>query len=78
MVGKYDNTGYFGELALMYNQPRAATIRAATTGTLWAMNRITFRRILLKSACKKRKMYEGLLENVPMLKTLEVWHFNSI
>lgn len=71
MVGKYDNSGSFGELALMYNLPRAATIQAVTAGSLWAMGRQTFRRILLKSACKKRKMYEALLENVPMLKTLE-------
>lgn len=72
LVGKYDNAGSFGELALMYNLPRAATIQAVTPGALWAMDRQTFRRILLKSACKKRKMYESLLENVPMLKTLEV------
>lgn len=70
-VGKYDNSGSFGELALMYNLPRAATIQAVTSGALWAMDRHTFRRILLKSACRKRKMYEALLENVPMLKTLE-------
>lgn len=71
LVGKYDNSGSFGELALMYNLPRAATIRAVTSGALWAMDRQTFRRILLKSACRKRKMYESLLESVPMLKTLE-------
>jgi len=72
-VGSYGNSGSFGELALMYNQPRAATIRATSPGSLWAMDRITFRRILLKSACKKRKMYESLLEKVPMLKTLELY-----
>ena len=71
-VGKYDTSGSFGELALMYNLPRAATIQAVTSGALWAMERTTFRRILLKSACRKRRMYESLLENVPMLKTLEV------
>jgi cAMP-dependent protein kinase regulator len=27
LVGKCDNTGSFGELALMYNMPRAATIQ---------------------------------------------------
>ncbi|KAK8384199.1 hypothetical protein O3P69_009144 [Scylla paramamosain] len=70
-VGKYDNAGSFGELALMYNLPRAATIQAVSSGSLWAMDRNTFRRILLKSACRKRKMYECLLESVPMLKTLE-------
>ncbi|GBL88941.1 cAMP-dependent protein kinase type II regulatory subunit [Araneus ventricosus] len=71
LVGKYDNAGSFGELALMYNMPRAATIEAASDGSLWAMNRQTFRRIVLKSAFKKRKEYEKLLEGVPMLQTLE-------
>lgn len=41
-------------------------------GTLWAMDRTTFRRIVLKTACKKRKMYETLLETVPMLRALTV------
>ncbi|OQR66878.1 cAMP-dependent protein kinase type II regulatory subunit-like [Tropilaelaps mercedesae] len=36
-VGKYDSQGSFGELALLYNQPRAATIQAMTEGSLWAM-----------------------------------------
>lgn len=40
LVGKYDNVGSFGELALMYNMPRAATIEAASDGSLWAM--VTF------------------------------------
>ncbi|RLU23067.1 hypothetical protein DMN91_005345 [Ooceraea biroi] len=67
----YDNRGAFGELALLYNMPRAATVKAITLGTLWAMDRQTFRRILLKSAYKKRKMYENLINKVPMLKSLE-------
>ncbi|XP_048740174.1 cAMP-dependent protein kinase type II regulatory subunit-like isoform X3 [Ostrea edulis] len=71
IVGKYENKGSFGELALMYNQPRAATIVATSEGSLWAMDRETFRRIVLKNAYNKRKMYENLLENVPMLKTLD-------
>lgn len=36
-VGKYDNKGSFGELALMYNTPRAATIVATEEGALWAL-----------------------------------------
>ncbi|CAH0551066.1 unnamed protein product [Brassicogethes aeneus] len=72
-IHTYDNAGSFGELALLYNMPRAATIKAVTTGSLWAMDRQTFRRILLKSAFKKRKMYETLIESVPMLKTLQAY-----
>uniref|UniRef100_A0A2M4BRY2 cAMP-dependent protein kinase type II regulatory subunit n=2 Tax=albitarsis series TaxID=58233 RepID=A0A2M4BRY2_9DIPT len=70
-IHTYDNRGSFGELALLYNMPRAATIQAETDGKLWAMDRQTFRRILLKSAFRKRKMYEALLDSVPMLKTLQ-------
>lgn len=47
-------------------------MQAETNGLLWAMDRQTFRRILLKSAFKKRKMYEELLNSVPMLKALQV------
>jgi len=70
-VGGYDGAGSFGELALLYNQPRAATVQAETEGSLWAMDRITFRRIVLKNAFKKRQMYENLIDSVPMLKELE-------
>lgn len=38
-VGRYDNHGSFGELALMYNTPRAATIIATTEGALWGLVR---------------------------------------
>ena len=52
-MGCYDNTGSFGELALMYNTPRAATIIARTEGCLWALDRSVFRKIVLQSAFKK-------------------------
>lgn len=72
-VGSYNNSGFFGELALMYNMPRAATIVASTTGTVWGLDRLTFRRIVLKSAFNKRKKYERLIEGVPLLKTLDMY-----
>lgn len=71
-VASYNGSGSFGELALMYNMPRAATVQAESEGTLWAMSRVTFRRVVLKNAFKKRQMYEKLIDSVPMLKSLEV------
>ena len=41
---------------------------------LCCQDRATFRRIVLKSAYQKRKMYEQLLENVPMLQEMNVSH----
>lgn len=70
-VGQYDNKGSFGELALMYNAPRAATIVATTAGNLWAMDRQTFRKIVVKATAKKRRMYEDFLKNVEVLSVLK-------
>jgi len=72
-VGSCQNKGSFGELALMYNMPRAATIQSAGDGMLWAMDRQTFRRIVLRNAFQKRKMYESLLEKVPLLSSLNAY-----
>lgn len=71
LVGNYENQGSFGELALMYNTPRAATIVASTEGVLWALDRMTFRRIICNAASQKRQMYQDLLVSVPMLSNLE-------
>uniref|UniRef100_A0A8C7UUG2 cAMP-dependent protein kinase type II regulatory subunit n=1 Tax=Oncorhynchus mykiss TaxID=8022 RepID=A0A8C7UUG2_ONCMY len=72
VVGSYDNQGSFGELALMYNTPRAATIIATSVGALWCMDRLTFRRIIVKNNHKKRKMYEAFIESLPLLTSLQV------
>ncbi|XP_062283378.1 protein kinase, cAMP-dependent, regulatory, type II, alpha A isoform X2 [Scomber scombrus] len=70
-VGQYNNKGSFGELALMYNTPRAATISATQDGALWGLDRATFRRLIVKANAKKRRMYECFIESVPLLKSLE-------
>ncbi|XP_042077908.1 endoplasmin [Haplochromis burtoni] len=72
LVGCYDNRGSFGELALMYNTPRAATIIATSPGALWCLDRLTFRRIIVKNNAKKRKLYEAFIETLPLLTSLEV------
>lgn len=38
----------FGDLALIYSKPRAATIVATTIGKLWKLDRLAFRSILMK------------------------------
>jgi len=66
-VGDKSDGGSFGELALMYNQPRAATCKAKTDLSLWAIDADTYRRILMGSTLRKRKSYEDFLEKVDIL-----------
>jgi cAMP-dependent protein kinase regulator len=40
----------FGELALLYNAPRAATIKSKTDCILWALDRETFKNIVQDAA----------------------------
>ncbi|ROV96284.1 hypothetical protein VMCG_07711 [Cytospora schulzeri] len=78
-VGAIEAGGSFGELALMYNAPRAATIISAEAhSTLWALDRVTFRRILMESTFQRRRMYESFLEEVPLLKTLTPYERSKI
>ena len=60
----------FGELALMYGHPRAATVLSIEPSTLWSLDRITFRTIILKAAHRRRTMYEQFLSSVTLLSSL--------
>lgn len=78
-VGNIQAGGSFGELALMYNAPRAATVISVEGGcTLWALDRITFRRILMESTFARRRMYETFLEEVPLLASLTPYERSKI
>eukprot|EP00308_Calcidiscus_leptoporus_P000358 CAMPEP_0119357956 /NCGR_PEP_ID=MMETSP1334-20130426/6257_1 /TAXON_ID=127549 /ORGANISM="Calcidiscus leptoporus, Strain RCC1130" /LENGTH=1049 /DNA_ID=CAMNT_0007372323 /DNA_START=84 /DNA_END=3233 /DNA_ORIENTATION=+ len=72
-VMKYSTAGgtnpCFGELALMYSKPRAATVKALSDGQLWAMDRQAFRHILMKSSSTSLMK---TLRSVDVLKSLSV------
>ncbi|NWS75556.1 KAP0 kinase, partial [Crotophaga sulcirostris] len=71
--------GSFGELALIYGTPRAATVKAKTNVKLWGIDRDSYRRILMASisladaTLRKRKMYEEFLSKVSILESLDKW-----
>ncbi|SPO31898.1 probable cAMP-dependent protein kinase type II regulatory chain [Ustilago trichophora] len=60
----------FGELALLYAQPRAATVLSTSPCTLWALDRITFRSILMETNSRRRALYEKFLMDVPLFERL--------
>ncbi|NXD55369.1 KAP0 kinase, partial [Corvus moneduloides] len=77
--------GSFGELALIYGTPRAATVKAKTNVKLWGIDRDSYRRILMASiphnlelcfggnTLRKRNMYEKFLSKVSILESLDKW-----
>uniref|UniRef100_T1KA67 Cyclic nucleotide-binding domain-containing protein n=1 Tax=Tetranychus urticae TaxID=32264 RepID=T1KA67_TETUR len=65
--------GSFGELALIYGTPRAATVKAKVDCKLWAIDRDTYRRILMGSTIRKRKLYEEFLNKISLFESLDKW-----
>ncbi len=68
LVNSYCDGDSFGELAIMYNAPRAATCIARDGAVkLWALDRSSFKVILMKAAISKRQLYKAFLREVPIL-----------
>lgn len=63
----------FGELALLYNAPRAATIIASTDAKLWQLDRNTFNHIVKGASQQRREQYETFLDSVPILKHIDLY-----
>lgn len=66
----YGPGGSFGELALMYNCERAATVRATAPSRLWTMDLSTFRRSLATTASSQIVSRCEFLRKVPFLAEL--------
>jgi len=67
----YEPGESFGELALLYNAPRAATITVISDGCLlWSLERLAFTSIIKTSVRKKREKYDDFLGKVEILKCM--------
>mmetsp|Transcript_34524 Transcript_34524/g.64424 ORF Transcript_34524/g.64424 Transcript_34524/m.64424 type:complete len:1231 (-) Transcript_34524:65-3757(-) len=57
----------FGELALLYNTPRKATVRALRRTTLWVLTRAQFCMVMKLKSDVRVKEYERLIDSVSLL-----------
>lgn len=74
----YEPGEAFGELALLYNAPRAATITTKTPALLWSLDRATFNHIVKDSASKKRERYDNFLKSVKILQSMDAYERSKL
>ena len=66
----------FGELALMYSAPRAASIIAKTDGHLWALHRYAFRQVLAQQS--GRQELTSTLRRMDLFNNLKTESTNNL
>ena len=70
-VGSYKPGQSFGELALLYSCTRAATIKATSSCTCWAVDAATFRKVAIRSKQGAARGRLDFLKKVPLLQGLD-------
>ncbi|XP_034134673.1 cGMP-dependent protein kinase 1 isoform X2 [Drosophila guanche] len=78
LVGNFGPATVFGELAILYNAPRQATIKAATDARVWKIERETFRTIMQISGSREREENLQFLRSVPFLQELDKSLLNKV
>ena len=78
LIKVYESGDSFGELALLYNAPRAATIKSIEDGILFALDRETFNHIVKDASANKRTRYEDFLSKVEILESMDPYERSKI
>uniref|UniRef100_A0A4W3JVB9 Protein kinase cGMP-dependent 1b n=1 Tax=Callorhinchus milii TaxID=7868 RepID=A0A4W3JVB9_CALMI len=60
----------FGELAILYNCTRTATVKTLTNVKLWAIDRQCFQTIMMRTGLIKHSEYMDFLKSVPTFQNL--------
>ena len=70
-VMRYETGGSFGELALLFNEPRAATVKVTSDrAVVWTIDRKTFKSIQVHFKMMRQQLYEENLRRISAMKNL--------
>jgi len=77
-VGSSGAGSSFGELALLYSSPRAATVKAKGTCTTFRVDQKSFRSVLQKKNMQSAEQKLELLRKITFLKDLEIFDLQKL
>uniref|UniRef100_A0A4D5RA32 cGMP-dependent protein kinase n=1 Tax=Scolopendra viridis TaxID=118503 RepID=A0A4D5RA32_SCOVI len=70
ILGKMGSGRAFGELAILYNCTRTASIEALTDAQVWVLDRRVFQAIMMRSGLLRQEQHINFLRSVPLFKNL--------
>lgn len=68
----------FGELALLYNCPRAASVEALHRCVCWKLDRLTFNQVVKEAATKRSMQYDRFLKAVSLFSSMDSYERSQI
>lgn len=68
----------FGELALLYNCPRAASVETKERCVCWRLDRVTFNNVVREAATKRSMQYDKFLKNVSLFESMDSYERSQI
>ena len=77
-VGTGSKGSTFGELALLYNTPRAASVKALGPLKLFKIDQLTFRSLLMSRQVQDRSNIISVVKKLTIFQELASWHFDRL
>lgn len=78
VLGEMSGGTVFGELAILYNCKRTATVKAIDGAKLWIIDRSVFQMIMMRTGMMRQAEHIAFLKSVPLLKNLSDQEFGKL
>lgn len=78
VLGRMGPGKAFGELAILYNCTRTASIKAVTMAKVWALDRRVFQQVMKRTGMQRIDDNLNFLRSVPLLSNLSIDHMSKI
>ncbi|KAK4306436.1 hypothetical protein Pmani_021732, partial [Petrolisthes manimaculis] len=78
ILGRMSSGKAFGELAILYNCTRTASVKAVTNAKVWVLDRRVFQQVMMRSGLKRMEDNINFLSSVPLFHNLKQDHLTKI